>query len=152
MPAEFRDRDVRNAMRDLCDAAGAFDLVTCGGLPETQNTGAAPLMIVIEPLDSTDDDRYDDGGGPVLIRQATAKVTVITVDDDPVARDEAAERLCNVAANAWNGVSLAGLTFPDRTRLWTWRWLAPKPPERRVEGKFIYSYEVGGFGDFDIEP
>ena len=42
--------------------------------------------------------------------------------DDPQLRDEGAELLLDTAANALNGQSLAGLTFPQTTRIIQWDW------------------------------
>lgn len=147
--AAFRDRDVRNAMRDLADATGAFDIATCGGLPEARGqAGDQYNSVYIDPLDWTDESPYDDPDQPILVRTATVKVTISAIAADPVERDEAAERLCDVLANAWNGVALGGVAYPDKSQFTTWRWLNPIDVERRVEAKFTYQYEVGGFRDF----
>lgn len=157
MGLQFRDRDVRNAMRDLAEATTLFDLATTGGLPETNAVpGGSRYLVDIEPLDWNDDspfDGEDDEGnpGPILVRTATVKVTILAVGEDPSLRDEQAELLWNTLANAWNGKSLGGLTTPDKTMFTYTRWLAVKDMERRVESKFIYTYIVGGFGDFGVE-
>lgn len=145
---EFRDRDIRNAMRDACEATGLFDLATTGGLPEVNGGDSGQTaVIVIEPLNYIDSDPADEDFGPLLVRTGTARVTVLAIDQDGATRDELAEKLCHLASNACNGASLAGLTYPDKTRFTTWRWLKPSPPERRVEGTFTYQYEVGSFTD-----
>jgi hypothetical protein len=149
MDQVFRDRDVRNAMRDLAEALNRFDVATTAGLPETQPVaGDVMTMVDIEPLDWNDESPFDDDGGPALFRTATVKVTILCIGEDAAARDETAELLWNLLANAWNGVSLAGLTMPDKTQFTYTRWLAVKGLERRVESKFIYTYQVGGFRDF----
>lgn len=149
MALAYRDRDIRNAMRDLIEATREFDWTTCGGLPEDQAyPGGALKAASIEPLNYIDDDLCEDELGPVLIRTGTAKVTFLAIDEDSTACIEAAERLMNIAANLWNGVSLATLTYPDKTRFTTARWLKPEGNERRVEATFTYQYEVGYFADF----
>lgn len=139
-------------MRDLAEATGEFDLATTGGLPEIQGGASGDTaVVVIEPLDWTDDSPYDDPDQPILVRTATVKVTVLAIDEDPPACDEKAERLANLLANAWNGKPLGGLTYPDKTMFSTGRWLKVDGAERRVEMKFVYAYEVGGFRDFGTE-
>lgn len=144
-----RDRDIRNAMRDLIDATGDCDVVTCAGLPEDQAyPGAATKCVNIEPLNYIDDDLCEGADGPILLRTGTAKVTFMATDEDGAVRDETVERLYHSACDVCNGISVAGLTYPAKTRFSTLRWLAAKPPERRGEATFTYQYEVGA-NDFD---
>lgn len=150
MPQAYRDRDIRNAMRDLLAATGQFDVSTCDGLPETRGwPGGALRGVNIDAWNSSDADLCDDAGGPTLLRSATLKVTFAAIDDDPAVCTDMVERLINVAANACNGQCLAGLTFPGKTKFTNLRWLKPSPPERRCEATFTYQYEIITFTDFN---
>jgi hypothetical protein len=147
----MRDRDVRNAIQVALTASGAFDGVWIWGLPENYGSGSSQLAAAaIEPVSSSQDDRWDGGSETGLVVTSIVNLTLLYRHDDPQLRDEGAELLLNTTANALNGQSLAGLTLPDLTRLTTWRWLPPTPPERRVTAVFTYQYLVEGWGGADV--
>lgn len=146
----MRDRDVRNAIQAALVATGAFDGVFVWGLPEDYGTGASNAAIaVIEPESSTQEDRWDAQPGGGLIITSRATITLIARGEDAQLRDEAAELLFEVAANALNGQSLAGLTMPPLTRFASWRWEKPAAPERRIVSIFSYQYIVEGWDSYD---
>ena len=72
--------------------------------------------------------------------------------EDPQLRDEGAELLLDTAANALNGQSLAGWTFPPTTRITQWDWQPPTVPERRINAVFFYQYIVEGWDEYDTTP
>ena len=144
-----RERDVRAAIRDLLDAAGAFDGVYPAGLPEDHGERSGDLRAAaIEPVGTEVDAQGDDVAG-ALTASATIALTLIARDDDPEARDAAAEHLLYVAADALNGVSLAGATLPASTRIRSWSWRKAVAPERRIEAVLAFQYLVEGWAGFD---
>lgn len=146
----MRDRDVRKAIQAALFATGAFDGVWIWGLPEDYGSGASQLAAAaIEPESSNQEDRWDSAPGGGLIITSRVTITFLQRHDDPQLRDEAAELLFDLAANALNGQSLAGLTLPQLTRFLGWRWEKPVPPERRIASTFSYSYIVEGWNAYD---
>jgi hypothetical protein len=148
----MRDRDVRNAIQAALTATGAFDGVWIWGLPENYGSGASQAAAcAVEPQSSNQQDLWD--GGPLAGLQVTSivRLTMLFRSDDPQVRDEGAELLLDTTANTLNGQSLAGLTMPDLTRLLSWTWVAPEPPERRITAVFQYAYLLDGWGSYDVE-
>jgi hypothetical protein len=149
----MRDRDVRNAIVTALQITGAFDSggVWITGLPEDSGSAASDFAAAaIEPDSSNQEDRWDsqtDGG---LIITSRVRITLLFRNADPQLRDEGAEQLLDVAADALNGQNLAGLTLPGMTRLTSWTWQPPTAPERRITATFTYSYIVDGWGSYDI--
>jgi hypothetical protein len=145
-----RDRDVRNAIQTALLATGQFDGVWLSGLPEDYGQGADELAAAaIEPASSTEADEWDSQLAGGILIHSTVNLTVLVRKSDPQLRDEAAELLLDVAANALNGQVLASLTIPGWTKITSWRWQPPTPPERRIQATLKYSYIVEGFGAFD---
>jgi len=149
----MRDRDVRNAIQAALIATGAFDGVWIWGLPENFGTGASEAAAAaIEPVSSTQDDRWDSETAGGLIVTSQVRLTLLYRHEDPQLRDEGAELLLDTAANALNGQSLAGLTLPGLTRFTTWSWQNATPPERRIAAMFSYQYIVEGWDSYDTSP
>jgi hypothetical protein len=150
--AVMRDRDVRNAIVSALTTTGAFDSggVWITGLPEDSGAPSSDFAAVaIEPVSSTQEDRWDsqtDGG---LIVTSRVTITVLNRNADAQLRDEGAEMLLDMAADALNGQSLAGLTLPGLTRFMSWTWQPPMAPERRIAATFTYSYIVEGWDGYD---
>jgi len=147
----MRDRDVRNAIVTALTASGAFDAVSLTGLPSS-TAASAYAAAFIEPVSSTQDDRWDsqpDGG---LVVTSTVRLTLAYRAEDPQLRDEAAELLLDTAADALNGQNLAGLTLPGLTRFTGWSWQPPTPPERQIIAMFSYQYIVEGWDSYDTTP
>jgi hypothetical protein len=145
-----RDRDVRNAIQAALQATLAFDpgAVWLWGLPEVFGSVASfQAAVAIDPYDWRQDDRYDDLGGVVV--SSEVYLTFLFRNNDPVLRDEGAERLLCVAQDALNGQCLAGLTWPATTKIVHGKWLPPAPPERRIQAVFCYQYLIDGWNNFD---
>jgi len=148
-----RDRDVRNAIQAALVATNAFDGVWIWGLPEDYGTRASQLAAAaIEPVSSTQDDRWDSQTAGGLVITSRVRITLLYRKDDPQVRDEGVELLLNTTANALNGQNLAGLTLPAWTRLTAWSWQPPTPPERRITATFSYAYIVEGWDSYDTTP
>lgn len=146
----LRDRDVRNAIRDALESTNAFDGVYLQGHPEDRGERSGNLRAVaIEPAETAVSDSWDDREGALLM---TSRITLtfLSRHEDPLVRDETAEQLLNLAANALNGQSLAGLTLPPRTRFQSWTWHRANAPERRIVAVFEYQYLVEGWSELDI--
>lgn len=151
----MRDRDVRDAIAAALEATNAFDAggVWLWGLPEDYGTGTSVRAAAsIQPQSSTSDDRFDADGMTGIIVTSIVSITLFYRDEDPQIRDEGVELLFNTAADALNGQSLAGLTFPDFTRFTSWRWNPPAPPERQIAATFTYQYLVEGWVGLDVDP
>ncbi len=149
----MRDRDVRNAMQTALAATGAFDAVFLWGLPEAHGSGASRLALAtIEPLSSAQEDKFDSAATGSLVVASQVQLTLLARHEDPQTRDENAELLLDVAADALNGQSLAGFTIPELTRLVSWRWSPPTAPERRIEAVFSYQYIVDLWNSYDVNP
>ena len=110
------------------------------------------VIAVIEPQDSTQDDRWDGSTSTGLVVTSRVNITLYARAEDPQIRDEGAELLLDITANALNGQSLAGLTLPDLTRVNSWRWSQPMPPERMIAVSFSYQYIVEGWEGYDTTP
>lgn len=134
------ERDVRIAVRDLLDATTAFDGVYLSGLPERRGErGGDLLAAAIEPAETAASCGWD-GASSSSIMSARATITLMARDDDPQTRDEMAERLLETARAALDGRSLAGKTLPEWTRIRSWVWREPTPPERRIEASLEFRY------------
>lgn len=149
----MRDRDVRSAIQAALAATGAFDAVYLWGAPEGRGSGASRFAIAtVEPLSSVQEDKFDSAATGSLVVTSQVALTLIARHEDPQLRDEAAELLLDVAADALNGQALAGFTIPELTRLLNWRWPAPTAPERWIEAVFSYQYIVDFWNSYDVNP
>ncbi len=148
-----RDRDVRDAIQTALVATNAFDGVFLWGKPEDYGSGASlALIAVVEPESSTQDDRWDTQTTGGLLVTSRVTITLYARAEDPQIRDEAVELLLDITANALNGQSLAELTLPGLTRVVSWRWAPPAPPERMIPVIFSYQYIVEGWEAYDTTP
>jgi len=149
----MRDRDVRLAIQTALLNTGLFDAVLLTGLPETHGAAAsATALAIVEPDSSTQEDLFDSAATGSLVVVSTVKLILLARNDDPQLRDQNVELLLDATANALNGQSLAGFTLPELTRLASWRWLAPQPPERKIEAVFRYHYLVDLWNSYDLSP
>jgi len=145
MALSIRERDVRNAIHDLLEATGAYDGIYRTGLPEDRGERAGQTrVVVVEPDQTNQAEPWDDTSGD-LVMTCRLAVTFLARHEDPQIRDETAELLLNVAANALNGRSLAGLTLPSSTRFRSWSWQKPTAPERRIRAVLEYQYLIPGW-------
>ena len=62
--------------------------------------------------------------------------------EDPQIRDDTAELLLNIAADALGGNTLGGVALPSRTRIQSWIWQTPAAPERRIMAVLEFQYLV----------
>ncbi len=149
----MRDRDVRNAIQAALVTTGAFDGVWMWGLPEDYGTGAGNISAaVIEPSSSTQLDNWDSATAGALVITSRVTLTFLYRHNDPETRDAGAELLLDTAANALNGHCLGALTVPQLTRLESWSWQPPAPPERRIKATFSYQYIVESWDSYDTTP
>jgi hypothetical protein len=141
----YRERDIRNEVRDLLEQTGAFDGVYLAGLPEDRGEPSGDFRAVsIEPGETTEADLWDDTTGD-LIMTCRVKLTFLARHEDPQVRDEAAEQLLNIASSALNGQSLSNATLTGQTRIRSWSWEKPKAPERRLAAVLECQYLVSGW-------
>jgi hypothetical protein len=145
----FRERDVRQVVHDLLDQTGAFDGVYLSGLPEHRGRRAGESRSVcIEPAETTRSDPSDAWQGDPLL---TCRLNLVFLvrHEDPQIRDDTAELLLNVAADALGGNTLGDAALPSRTRIQSWAWLPPSAPERRITAVLEYQYLIDGWVGFN---
>jgi hypothetical protein len=138
-----RDRDIRAAIRDALLATNAFDAdaVYLSGLPEDRGQSCDDRRACsIEPFELDFTDVYDGDMNLDTILEGRVTLTFMAREEDPQARDEAAEALLLVGVNTLSLSNLAGLTFPAFSRFNRARFLPAKHPERRVRVDFTYKY------------
>ncbi|QEH38646.1 hypothetical protein OJF2_72520 [Aquisphaera giovannonii] len=140
----FRERDIRGLIRDMLEQTGAFDGAYLSGLPEDRGERAGDGRAVsIEPSETRQACPWDDADGdPIMTCQVA--LTILARDDDPRARDDLAELLLNIAANALWRSNLGGAAIASRTQIRSWTWLPPQAPERRIKAVLEYQYLVDG--------
>lgn len=146
-----RERDVRLALQAALVATGAFSEVWVTGLPEDYGRGASDLTAAaIEPVATRFTAGWDSVPAGMVDLTATLRVTLLARHPDPQLRDELAEQLLDVLANAANGQALvAGFTVPQKTVVTDWTWLDAAAPERRIRATVSYSYLLSSWGSFD---
>ena len=136
-----RDRPILRLIRDALMASKEFDAVTTSGLPEMdgQSAGIARLGS-LELQSSKEVVLFSDPYNVTVERTVHFLLTVSDRDNDPDARDDEADRLVAVAANAINGNDFGGVTIVDRTFLSAGTHLPPMGVERRIKaaGQFVY--------------
>jgi hypothetical protein len=146
----MRDRDVRRDIQARLQATGYFDGVWLSGPPEDYGQSTSQLSAVtIEPGSWRQQDLWDNEPDGGLLITATARLTFYLRMEDPQLRDDAAELLVLIAANALNGQSLANLTLPAMTKFGTADFQDPAPPERKIKAPISYQYIVEGWANFD---
>jgi hypothetical protein len=146
----MRDRDIRVAMKDLLFATDAFDEVLLSGLPEDYGVGASDAAIAaIEPVKSVQADKWGSQPDSELEVTSNVRITLMARHEDPQLRDEAAELLFEITANALNSQSFLGFTLPGQTKVTGWTWQKAKHPERRIQVDFKYVYLVPGWNAYD---
>jgi hypothetical protein len=134
---------------DLLDQTGAFDGVYLSGLPEDRGETSGDIRaVVIEPDLTTRADPSDDFDGDPLL-SCQVKLIFLARDEDPQVRDEAAELLLNVAADALGGNTLNGMVLPSRTKICSWSWHKPIAPERRITAILEFQYLGDGWAGFN---
>jgi hypothetical protein len=147
-----RERDVRNTIKELLLATGAFSDVWITGLPEDYGQAASSLTAAaIEPVSTRLTSGWDAAPSGGLDYTSELSVSLLARHPDPQLRDELAEQLLDYLINAVNGQSLAGLTIPQHTMITSWQWLTPKPPERRITATVGFAYLVT-WDTFDTSP
>jgi hypothetical protein len=112
-PGTGRDYDLWADARDRLEATGAFDLVVIGRPDERARSAVEAAACWVVPLD---DDELDIDPDLVLVGCRFSLVVEVRAEDVE-ARADALDRLKNVAKNALNGQSLAGISLPGRTRV-----------------------------------
>jgi hypothetical protein len=146
----MRDRDIRINIKERLEDTDAIQGVFLSGLPENYGFGTnIQTAAVIEPVSWNEDDKWDAQPTGDLIIDSQVTITFMARDESPEVRDAAVESLLDVAANALNGRSLAGLTLPPFTKFVSGRWEKAKDVERRVTSTFKYRYLVPGWNQFD---
>jgi hypothetical protein len=149
-----RERDVRQAIKDILEQTGMFNTVTLRGLPEVQGMAASDMAAAsIQPGSTRMLKGWDaaPAGGRDFMCQLL--VTVLARDEDAELCDELAEQLVNAVRDAVDGQALVpGFNEPQKTMVTGWQWLPPVAPERRVAITVTYDYIQEGWGGADTSP
>lgn len=141
----YRERDIREAIRDLLEETGAFDGVYLGEAPEGHGEPSGHARAVwIEPGETAAAAPWDDAAGDLLM-SCRVDLMIAARHGDPWIRDDLAEWLLNVAADALNGRSLGGASLIRSPLIRSWTWHRPKAPERRIAAVLEYQYLIGGW-------
>jgi hypothetical protein len=141
----YRERDVRELIHDVLEDTGVFDGVYLCGLPEDRGEPSGHARSAsIEPGETVVAAPWDDTSGDLLMT-CRVNLMILARDEDARIRDETAELLLNVAANAINGQALSGLSLSCTPRIRSWSWQKPKAPERRIAAVLEYQYLIGGW-------
>jgi hypothetical protein len=144
---------VRNAVVTALQATNAFDGVFVWGLPEDHGTGSSKQAeAIVTPQSSRQEDLWDAAPAGGLVITSQVAITLFYRNEDPQLRDEGAELLLDTTANALNGQSLGGLTFPQTTRITQWNWPPPASVERQIQTVLSYQYIVEGWESYDVTP
>lgn len=165
-----RERDIRSAIRDALVRSGAIleSDVYLGGAAEVAGHTDGPLVVAIEPHSTTMGTSGAMSAGAGFGRTAAGwdsetsgrlawttqiLVTIISRNDDPETRDDAADLMLSYLQNSVNGQILAeGLTVPSATLVKTWTWKAPTPPTRMLVATVWCDYLSEGWDNFDETP
>ncbi len=148
----MRDRDVRQAIKDMLDDTNQFNEVSLRALPEDIGVAAGQLaFVLIQPVSDKQEDRWDGGEFTGMVNNATISITCMVRNSDPQLCDEACELLRNVVIDTIQGKSLADITVPDHTRYVGTVWQARKPPERRIVMTFVYETIMDSWDGYDEE-
>jgi len=146
-----REKDYRNALRDILVDTGAFSEVRLTGLPEDVGFGASDLTAAsIQPGSTRMLTGWDaaTGGGRSFLCQLL--VTVLARHVDAERCDELAEQLVEFVRNAVDGQPLVpGFNEPERTMVTGWQWLPRTAPERRIAVTVTFDYLQDGWNNAD---
>lgn len=146
---DARDWGILEDVQARLRATNEWDDVHLVAQPEDVGFGAdETIAAVVEPVEwSEPAEEFDDGGDTTRIFRF--RVTLLRRDEDAEANAKALDRLGNVASNAVNGRSLAGITFPSMTRLRRGQWKPRTTPEQRLVLLGDCTYEVVNYDAHD---
>jgi len=155
-----RERDIVNAVAAALDDTGLFDGIFPWALKDASDESAdATRAVVISPIGGHVEDRHDsvvgDGANDgEMIQRGRIRLVFLSRDADKQVRDESAGRLLEAAKDAINGRGLVrylgeGVIYPQWTRVLSWKWDEPQPPQRGIEAVFEYAIDAPGWNLFD---
>jgi hypothetical protein len=163
-----RERDIRLAIGEALVASGGVDEDAVQYRPLLEGAADGPILVTIEPTSTAlaaaagmssgaPSNRaaygFDAPLAGQLLYTGQATVGVQGFDPDPQARDEAMELVLCYLANAINGRSLAGITFPADTLVSQWKWQdATSTKPRALLITVRYTFMLDGWEGFDTTP
>lgn len=148
-----RDRELLKSLAVLLRATNQFDEVTTTGLPEKR--GRSAQMVRLASLELTGWGEESIGCDAVSLsieRTVDYRLTIHVRDGDADERDDEADRLYTVAANVLSATTLDNQLFADKSYLLSGRYVATDGPERRMEARGRFSYEISSFTTRDDLP
>jgi len=148
------------AVAQALDDTGLFDGVFLWALKDASDESTdATRAVVVSPDRSHVEDRHDAivGDGATsgeMIQRGQLRLHILCRDQDKQARDEAAGRLLEACKDALNGKALIrylgeGVIYPQWTKVLSWKWDEPQPPQREIEAVFEYTTDAPGWNAFD---
>lgn len=151
--ALLRDRPILKLIKAALDATGEFHEVTTAGEPEFAGVSSESYKLASLELGKWKEEFLGwDTNAVAQLRTVQFTLTVHVRDPDPVARDNEADRLYAVAANAVNGNSFGDTTFTDFTYLHGGRQLPVRGAERRTEITGQFAYEISNWNTRNTTP
>lgn len=152
MSDPVRDYSILRAVAKALDDTGQFSRVVVGEKPTAERTGVAanatPAAIVT-PVSFDETDNWDDPTEVQSERVLQIAVTLIVRDESEDTRIDLLDRLGQEAAKAIGGLSLAGVTIPDKTRVRRGQWSPAADPEKQLVLTVETSYLIDGFDGYD---
>jgi hypothetical protein len=149
----MRERDIRNAIQAALLATNEFDAVEVWGKPEDYGVGASLFKLaIIEPGGSAQTDLWDAPPDAGIVIASRIRITLYARAEDPQLRDEMAEQLVSVVANAINFQQLVQYNMPALSRVKSWEWMPPAPPERQIVITYECQYIVDPATSCDTAP
>jgi hypothetical protein len=153
----MRERDIRNAIRSALVATDAFDDggVVLWGFRDASDQGADRTRAVsILPGPGKEDDKWDGVLDGQMLEMDHARLIIRVRDEDIQKRDEDADRLLNICKDALNGAALntvlgEPVIYPQWTKIISWDWREPTPPQREIECVFQYLFDAPTWTGFD---
>ncbi|WP_206107773.1 hypothetical protein [Paludisphaera rhizosphaerae] len=133
------------AIRDALDATGAFDAVWQAGDSDDRGEPGRLAAIAVERGPVVSEALCDTGPDSLVIHTARHSLRIVVRRDDPLERDDEADRLQAVAANALNGRKWFANDWPDWARVLEWKRLPAVDAERQVLATFQSRWHEEGW-------
>jgi hypothetical protein len=144
-----RDADIFRDITRILGATRQFSLVSLAEPPEAWGSGSQLKSLAVVIPGAVDESvGFDNPDASEVLRKVAYTLEIRVRDTSPAARFDLADRLCQVARRALNGVPLAGATYPPLTRLGADAAGKSAAPERvaTLRGTFTYSIDDSAAG------
>lgn len=142
----YRDRQYLAAIAGLLTDTGMFDDVVTSGLPEQFGQAAGSASLCALELDGFVEEKFADEPVDEFSYSRTVQYSlwILVRDGDPDTRDDLADQLAQVAANALVGQSYLGTCYFTYSKLGSGKYEPAKAPERRLRLRGEFCYGIDG--------